>query len=446
MAIIGDMKAFSVFLTLASIMLIAVFTGCEVPTSPVIVPTITPAPAPIDADGDGWNDDQEAKAGTDPNNKDTDGDSYWDPQDANPLDENVPVKSTTAPLPTPTPTPTPTPSTPEAPQTQGGPQTLSPEKGMTTGRVDALVFAWAAVAGATEYEFVLATDAALTNTVGDTPVKTPRLALLVSELELEYGSTYFWGVRVAAPTPGPWTLAYFLTMDKPAALSGPRIVGPDKGNITGRVDDVTFGWVAVEGATEYEFVLATDAALTNTVGGTPVKTRRSNWLTVSGLEYGSTYFWGVRVTAPTSSQWTIAYFMTMDKLDASTPTPTPAPTSTPTVASTSVPASIFDVIRANAIAKWGTDTSMVQYQIDNQVEAYEWILRQTCCPEIMQAAQQKWGTDYEMVKYQYENQVEAFLWINQQTAYPEIMQAAKQKWGTDYEMVKYEYENLLAVN
>ncbi len=74
---------------------------------------------PKDSDGDGWTDEQEIKAGTDPNLRDTDGDGIWDPKDDNPLDKNIPVKqviqtptpttiSTTVKTPTPTPTPTPT--------------------------------------------------------------------------------------------------------------------------------------------------------------------------------------------------------------------------------------------------------------------------------------------------------------------------------------------------
>ncbi|MFQ5842604.1 MAG: hypothetical protein ACE5I8_09225 [Thermodesulfobacteriota bacterium] len=39
----------------------------------------------VDSDGDGWTDEEEERAGTDPNNKDTDGDGIWDPQDPNPL-------------------------------------------------------------------------------------------------------------------------------------------------------------------------------------------------------------------------------------------------------------------------------------------------------------------------------------------------------------------------
>jgi tetratricopeptide (TPR) repeat protein len=55
----------------------------------------------MDSDGDGWTDVQEKKAGTDPSNKDTDNDGYWDSKDPNPLDTNIPVaESVPAPAPT----------------------------------------------------------------------------------------------------------------------------------------------------------------------------------------------------------------------------------------------------------------------------------------------------------------------------------------------------------
>jgi hypothetical protein len=62
------------------------------PPPPItIIPPSTQPPI-VDSDGDGWTDSQEINSGTDPEDKDTDDDGFWDPNDPNPLDPNVPEK------------------------------------------------------------------------------------------------------------------------------------------------------------------------------------------------------------------------------------------------------------------------------------------------------------------------------------------------------------------
>jgi len=99
------------------------------------------------------------------------------------------------------------------------------------------------------------------------------------------------------------------------------------------------------------------------------------------------------------------------------------------------------ILKANAFSNWGTDYEMVQYEYDNQAQAYDWVIAQTKYPNIMTKTKTKWNNDFEMVKYEYNNQVGSYEWIMSQTEYPDIMTNAKQKWGDDYEMVKYEYNN-----
>jgi hypothetical protein len=99
------------------------------------------------------------------------------------------------------------------------------------------------------------------------------------------------------------------------------------------------------------------------------------------------------------------------------------------------------VLKANAAREWGDDYQMVQFEYNNQVEAYDWVTRQTAQPTIMARAKQEWDDDYQMVKFEYENQLEAYNWLNAQTQYPDIMERARREWGDDYQMVKFEYEN-----
>jgi len=105
---------------------------------------------------------------------------------------------------------------------------------------------------------------------------------------------------------------------------------------------------------------------------------------------------------------------------------------------------MIDIFKTNALKKWGNDSRMVNYEVNKQTEAYDWVIKQTKYPDIIERAKQEWADDYAMVKYEYEKQSEAYNWINQQKAYPKIMNMAKQEWADDYAMVKYEYEKQVA--
>ena len=67
---------------------LAIFLVAVACSAPESTTTLSP-----DSDGDGWTDIQEAAAGTDPHNKDTDGDGYWDRLDPNPLDPTIPLEA-----------------------------------------------------------------------------------------------------------------------------------------------------------------------------------------------------------------------------------------------------------------------------------------------------------------------------------------------------------------
>lgn len=69
---------------------------------------------------------------------------------------------------------------------------------------------------------------------------------------------------------------------------------------------------------------------------------------------------------------------------------------------------VIEIIKANALTKWGDDYNMVKYEQDKQIGAYDWVAKQTEYPNIMEKAKNKWGYDFNMVKYEYEKQVQAY--------------------------------------
>jgi hypothetical protein len=71
-------------------------------------------------------------------------------------------------------------------------------------------FSWAPIPGATEYEFILATDAGLTQTIANTPVALTSPAFSVAA-ELDEDTTYFWAVRSSKPTVGEQAINTFTT-------------------------------------------------------------------------------------------------------------------------------------------------------------------------------------------------------------------------------------------
>jgi hypothetical protein len=76
------------------------------------------------------------------------------------------------------------------------------------------------------------------------------------------------------------------------------------------------------------------------------------------------------------------------------------------------PSVINKGIKDRANNRWQTDYSMVNYQIDQDTQNYEKVVRyyKTSIPvvkQILNKAAQRWGTDYGMIIYELENQIEA---------------------------------------
>jgi hypothetical protein len=98
---------------------------------------------------------------------------------------------------------------------------------------------------------------------------------------------------------------------------------------------------------------------------------------------------------------------------------------------------------------WVDDYEMQDYQIENQLKAYTYLVNQQIDQEheaiLLSNAANEWKSDYEMIRYQYENQIEAYNWLQNlildTDIKKQVLAKAESEWGTDYEMVKYEYEN-----
>jgi hypothetical protein len=74
-----------------------------------------------------------------------------------------------------------------------------------------------------------------------------------------------------------------------------------------------FSWAPVYGATAYEFILATDSGLTQTVAGTPVTVNIPSFQVTTDLSYNTTYFWAVRAIQPSAGAQSVGTFTTMSK-------------------------------------------------------------------------------------------------------------------------------------
>ena len=100
-----------------------------------------------------------------------------------------------------------------------GPRLLTPANGSSsTSRHPA--FSWEPASGVSEYQFVLSDNVAMTSPVIDTRVTTS--AYIVAEA-LEYGRTYFWRIRPAAPTVGAWTIIANFTVASEETAPAPPL-------------------------------------------------------------------------------------------------------------------------------------------------------------------------------------------------------------------------------
>jgi hypothetical protein len=172
-------------------------------------------------------------------------------------------------------------------------------------------------------------------------------------------ATYVWRVRAFNEVSldaidSQWSDSHTINVQSGGLViqqvGGPVLTGPTPGATGLYPGMVGFSWAPVYGATEYTIIVATDSALTKTLGSTPAKVSTPSFQ-VTGLEYGTTYFWAVQATKPTVGTQAIATFSTMAK-PVATPTATAPPATQQiqvVVPTPATPAYIWAVIVIGAV-------------------------------------------------------------------------------------------------
>lgn len=207
---------------------------------------------------------------------------------------------------------------------------------------------WPQVSASTEYDVEIYADEQCTALVLSAPAQAPAIAYrppdiaspawLVDPGRISSGRDYYVRLRVRNQHSGDqirslWSSPVRFSMGAEGvvpvktAYGGPVLTTPNFGAISAPLKPA-FTWAPISGATEYELVLAQDVGLTQMVAGTPVILKSTAWQCPIDLDYGTTYFWGVRTTNSTVGVWSIGSFTTMEEPVEPTPVvvpPAPAP-------------------------------------------------------------------------------------------------------------------------
>jgi photosystem II stability/assembly factor-like uncharacterized protein len=195
-----------------------------------------------------------------------------------------------------------------------------------TGRSNDFIVSWTQPGNATQYYLNIWTsetgfDVAYQATVPPatfTPAAAGAPSHEVPTGSLASGREFWVSVIAVQQAPGdgnlspwsarvPFTVEYSSPIEAPYA--GPVLLGPNPGD-TDVAPDVGFSWGPIVGATEYSFILAKDAALTDVVISETVATTAYGPVT---LDYSTDYWYAVQATAPTTSPQSIGSFTTMDE-------------------------------------------------------------------------------------------------------------------------------------
>jgi hypothetical protein len=183
-----------------------------------------------------------------------------------------------------------------------------------TGEIANIKFEWEHPTTANGYELWIAKDKDFNQIVikhsiiPETPT-APRWTLSSPyKSNLEAGESYYWKVRVSRNAyyergEGQWseTMSFTLATNptqQPVQSSLHLLMPMD--NATNVNRSPKFSWTPVPEATEYEFILARDESLQQIVVSHNISDTTYDY--DSELDWGSTYFWQVKVTKPFLSE------------------------------------------------------------------------------------------------------------------------------------------------
>jgi hypothetical protein len=182
--------------------------------------------------------------------------------------------------------------------------TLTAPSNGATSQPEQPTLSWNTVTGASMYSLQVSTSATFTAIVSNFRVG----ALSASPSNLSPGTTYYWRVQaIGTSGSSPWSPTWsFTTAVLPPAA--PALALPSNG--TGfQAISPTLSWNTAAGATSYSLQVSTDSLFQTTVVNSSAIT--GTLQVVSGLSYGTTYYWRVSATnsggtSPWSSSWSFA--------------------------------------------------------------------------------------------------------------------------------------------
>jgi len=205
-----------------------------------------------------------------------------------------------------------------------------------TGRNQGFYLMWEDVYLATVYEVQLAKDPNFTLIVFETQSYTPpnvmNPAVIFAPGRLETGHVYYWRVRVRGTAYGqsilsPWSEPVKFTVEAGLPTTTPYLspiaLSPANGAMDMPSAPVAFSWTAMVDVTQYQFQLAEDAAMSKLIVDVRVPTTAYNY--ESPLNYHTSYYWRVRATEPTLSDFSPVFSFTT----VAPPQPLPSPPAAP---------------------------------------------------------------------------------------------------------------------